>query len=405
MPYSTRTLIAVLLWIIAGFAAMNNVIAGAGLNDWWLPLLLALGGVGLVLYPRMRPTSAEYDHDMTELDAAIAHTQDRTDALASSSGRGDPTLQDPVDNISTDPSARLEHGGELASAPGPSISHEEEPGLSAPARQPVSTAEGQRDRVTVPAADDQPTPAEPAPAEPEAEIAQTQDRTDALAAKAPTGDPALQDPVENISTDPSATLEDAGELAAAPGPSAGEELTEPEGAAVRDAGAETSPEAEALAAEPVPITATRPDIEPVPPEEEAEPVEERPEVGTDDMDVAEKQEAIEEMGDTDAPTMPHEEEPEQPDAIEIKPAQPDDLKMIEGIGPKMAAALAAAGIDTFARLSQASEDDIRAAIRAAGMRLAPSIPTWARQAEYAAAGDWDGLKNYQSQLTAGRAPE
>jgi len=82
--------------------------------------------------------------------------------------------------------------------------------------------------------------------------------------------------------------------------------------------------------------------------------------------------------------------------------QPDDLTVIEGIGMKMAAALKAAGIDTFARLSSTSEADLRAAIGAAGMRLAPSIPTWPQQAALAAKGDWDGLKQYQSTLRAGR---
>jgi predicted flap endonuclease-1-like 5' DNA nuclease len=84
------------------------------------------------------------------------------------------------------------------------------------------------------------------------------------------------------------------------------------------------------------------------------------------------------------------------------PAQPDDLKIVEGIGPKMEAALNAAGIMTFAQLAASSEDTLRAAIEKAGMRFAPSVPTWARQAQYAAEGDLEGLKAYQESLTAGR---
>lgn len=80
-------------------------------------------------------------------------------------------------------------------------------------------------------------------------------------------------------------------------------------------------------------------------------------------------------------------------------AQPDDLTVIEGIGRKMAAALNAAGIDTFAQLAQASEGELRAAIRAAGMRLAPTLATWAQQAAYAEHGDWDGLKAYQQSVS------
>ena len=85
-----------------------------------------------------------------------------------------------------------------------------------------------------------------------------------------------------------------------------------------------------------------------------------------------------------------------------EPEQPDDLTVIEGIGPKMSAALVAAGIATFARLAQASQTELEAAITAAGMRFAPSMATWAEQAAFAARGDWDGLKAYQETLTAGR---
>lgn len=81
----------------------------------------------------------------------------------------------------------------------------------------------------------------------------------------------------------------------------------------------------------------------------------------------------------------------------------NDLTIIEGIGPKMSAALIAGGIDTFAKLADSSEEQIRAAIQAAGMRFAPSVPTWPTQAKHAANGDWDGLKSYQSTLKSGRA--
>ncbi len=83
-------------------------------------------------------------------------------------------------------------------------------------------------------------------------------------------------------------------------------------------------------------------------------------------------------------------------------AKADDLKVIEGIGPKMEAALIAAGIGTFAELAASSEDQIQKAIEAAGLRFAPSIPTWAKQAAFAARGDWDGLKAYQDTLSGGR---
>lgn len=93
-----------------------------------------------------------------------------------------------------------------------------------------------------------------------------------------------------------------------------------------------------------------------------------------------------------------------PPTVAAAPAsgKPDDLTVVEGIGKKMAAALASAGINTYTKLSQATETELIAAIESAGMRFAPSLPTWPEQAAYAARGDWDGLRAFQKQLTSGR---
>ena len=80
----------------------------------------------------------------------------------------------------------------------------------------------------------------------------------------------------------------------------------------------------------------------------------------------------------------------------------DNLKVVEGIGPKMEKALQVAGIDTFVKLSKATVDELKAAVEAAGMSFAPSLSTWAEQASYAARGDWSGLDDFQAKLTAGR---
>jgi predicted flap endonuclease-1-like 5' DNA nuclease len=63
------------------------------------------------------------------------------------------------------------------------------------------------------------------------------------------------------------------------------------------------------------------------------------------------------------------------------PAVPDDLTRVEGIGPKMAAALIASGITTYAQLAGTDEATLRAAISAAGMRFSPSLVTWPQQAK------------------------
>jgi predicted flap endonuclease-1-like 5' DNA nuclease len=62
-------------------------------------------------------------------------------------------------------------------------------------------------------------------------------------------------------------------------------------------------------------------------------------------------------------------------------ASADDLTRIPGIGPKMAAALAAAGITTYRQLADADVPTLRTAIAAAGLRLAPTVPTWPDRAK------------------------
>jgi predicted flap endonuclease-1-like 5' DNA nuclease len=66
-----------------------------------------------------------------------------------------------------------------------------------------------------------------------------------------------------------------------------------------------------------------------------------------------------------------------PDAV----AKSDNLTRIPGIGPKMALALKAAGITSFAALAASDEAAIRAAISAAGLRFSPSLATWPEQAK------------------------
>ena len=80
----------------------------------------------------------------------------------------------------------------------------------------------------------------------------------------------------------------------------------------------------------------------------------------------------------------------------------DDLQIIEGIGPKIAAALHAAGIGSFVRLEAASPSQLRDALVSSGLTFAPSLPTWSRQAGFVVRGDVGGLSEYHSELTAGR---
>jgi F-type H+-transporting ATPase subunit gamma len=80
----------------------------------------------------------------------------------------------------------------------------------------------------------------------------------------------------------------------------------------------------------------------------------------------------------------------------------DDLTKLEGVGKKMSQALINGGFDSFEKIANASETDLRQAIEAAGMKLAPSLGTWAEQAKLAAIGDWNALQQLQDGLKGGR---
>ena len=85
------------------------------------------------------------------------------------------------------------------------------------------------------------------------------------------------------------------------------------------------------------------------------------------------------------------------------PLTPDDLKIMEGIGPKIEALLNQAGILTFSQLADASPERLRQILVAAGPRFQIQDPgTWPRQAQLAAGGKWNELKKLQDELTAGR---
>ena len=79
----------------------------------------------------------------------------------------------------------------------------------------------------------------------------------------------------------------------------------------------------------------------------------------------------------------------------------DDLKKIEGIGPKIASTLAEAGIDTFAKLSDSAAEKISEII--SGVRGNHVTETWPAQAKMAAEGKWDELKKWQDELDGGKA--
>lgn len=90
-----------------------------------------------------------------------------------------------------------------------------------------------------------------------------------------------------------------------------------------------------------------------------------------------------------------------PKAAAKKAAKADDLKKIEGIGPKIADTLIAAGIATFADLAKSTPESIAELI--ADIRGNHVPDTWPAQAKLAAEGKWDELKKWQDELNGGKA--
>jgi len=79
----------------------------------------------------------------------------------------------------------------------------------------------------------------------------------------------------------------------------------------------------------------------------------------------------------------------------------DDLKKIEGIGPKIASTLVEAGVTTFADLAKTKPAKISEII--SGVRGNHVTDTWPAQAKLAADGKWDELKKWQDELDGGKA--
>ncbi|MEU3457036.1 helix-hairpin-helix domain-containing protein [Micromonospora sp. NPDC006766] len=71
----------------------------------------------------------------------------------------------------------------------------------------------------------------------------------------------------------------------------------------------------------------------------------------------------------------------QPVAAPATTEPADDFQKIQGIGPKMAAGLQAAGIRTYQQLAELDETALREVLKAAGLRAAPGLATWPQQAK------------------------
>ncbi len=91
-----------------------------------------------------------------------------------------------------------------------------------------------------------------------------------------------------------------------------------------------------------------------------------------------------------------------PEVIESTiPIKPDDLTVIEGIGPKVKKLLNSAGILSYADLAKADPEQLRSLLQKERLQfLDPG--TWPEQARLASESRFSDLKDLQAQLKAGR---
>jgi predicted flap endonuclease-1-like 5' DNA nuclease len=87
----------------------------------------------------------------------------------------------------------------------------------------------------------------------------------------------------------------------------------------------------------------------------------------------------------------------------LKKWKKDDLKAIEGVGPKIEGLLHDAGINTWKDLADTSVKKIQKILDKAGKRYALADPgTWPKQAALAASDKWSELEEYQDYLKGGK---
>ncbi|GAB5551003.1 MAG: hypothetical protein Sapg2KO_05940 [Saprospiraceae bacterium] len=86
-----------------------------------------------------------------------------------------------------------------------------------------------------------------------------------------------------------------------------------------------------------------------------------------------------------------------------KKIKQDDLKVVEGIGPKIEGLLQEAGIATWNDLATAATEKVQEVLDAAGPRYRMHNPaTWSKQAQLCVDAKWAELVEYQDHLKGGK---
>jgi len=103
----------------------------------------------------------------------------------------------------------------------------------------------------------------------------------------------------------------------------------------------------------------------------------------------------------DSPVV-HEEIAVDQSSLEAQAQEPDNLEMIEGIGPRIASLLMEQGITSFRALADTPTERLIEILDEANLRRITDPSTWAEQAQLAANGDMEGLQKLKDSLKGGR---
>ncbi len=91
-------------------------------------------------------------------------------------------------------------------------------------------------------------------------------------------------------------------------------------------------------------------------------------------------------------------------AVFGKKIKENDLKIVEGIGPKIEGLFHNFGINTWKALGEASVEKCQEVLNSGGERYRVHKPdTWPKQAQLAYEGKWQELKDWQDTLDGGKA--
>ncbi len=117
--------------------------------------------------------------------------------------------------------------------------------------------------------------------------------------------------------------------------------------------------------------------------------------------------SIDQPGVIDAPiTAPSTPDLSSSSAVLGKSITLDDLKVVEGIGPKIEGLCHGIGIRTWFDLSTTEVSLLRTMLTDAGSRFRAQDPsTWPQQAALLAAGRWSDFKTLTDQLNGGKVAE